>query len=267
MKQNGKSRPPAVAGRFYPSGQEELQRAVEELMRSAPAAEGTIPKALIAPHAGYAYSGPIAASAYSTLRAARKVIERVVLIGPSHFVRFNGIAASSATAFETPLGSVPVDSRALAAISPMCHFSIYDAAHAREHALEVQLPFLQVVLEKFSIVPLVVGDAEPEEVGTALEALWGGRETVIIVSSDLSHYYDSAAARRLDEATARAIERLDPDSIPEDGACGRLPICGLLQAAQTHSLLVQTLDLRNSGDTSGPRHQVVGYGAFGFFPQ
>lgn len=260
-----KVRPAAVAGRFYPGGREELKKTVEELMASAPAYDGPAPKALIAPHAGYVYSGPIAASAYITLSGVRNSIQRVVLIGPSHFVRVDGIAASSASAFETPLGSVPVDSQAFGAISPMRHFSVCDAAHTREHALEVHLPFLQLALERFSIVPVVVGDAAPGEVGTALEALWGGPETLIIVSSDLSHYYDSAAARRLDETTARAIERLDPDSIPEDGACGRLPICGLLHAAQKHSVRVQTLDLRNSGDTSGPRHQVVGYGAFGFF--
>jgi len=265
MKQNGRVRPAAVAGRFYPGNPAELRSTVEQLLASARTEQRPAPKALIAPHAGYVYSGPIAASAYVTLESARTLIRRVVLIGPSHFVRFDGVAGSSASAFATPLGDVPVDAQALGAISPLCRFSTCDPAHAREHALEVQLPFLQVVLDDFTTVPLVVGDATPGEVAEVLEALWGGPETLVVVSSDLSHYYDSSAARRLDASTAKAIEHLAPDQIAEEGACGRLPICGLLQTARKHSLRVRTLDLRNSGDTSGPRHQVVGYGAFGFY--
>lgn len=264
MKAEGKVRPAAVAGRFYPGEPGELRSTVASWLGEPPARARPAPKALIAPHAGFPYSGPIAASAYQTLAGARDTVRRVVLIGPSHFVRFEGVAASSASAFETPLGRVTVDSTAFAAISPMCHVEINDAAHAREHALEVHLPFLQVVLPQFHLVPLVVGIATVEEVSAVLEALYDGAETLLVVSSDLSHYYDSATARRLDSQTAGAIEKLNPDGIAEEGACGRLPICGLLRVARKHSLRPRTLDLRNSGDTSGPRHQVVGYGAFAF---
>ncbi len=259
-----KVRPAAVAGRFYPADPAELRRLVSSLLSAVPGAAAPAPKALIAPHAGYAYSGPVAASAFSRLAPAVDVLRRVVLIGPSHFVDFSGIAASSATRFQTPLGSVAVDTSAFSAVSDQAHFIINDQAHAHEHALETHLPFLQVVLRDFAIVPLVVGTATDTEVHEIIEALWGGPETVVVVSSDLSHYYDAQTARRLDQATAQAIESLSPEAIGEDRACGRLPIRGLLRAGRRHSLRVRTLDLRNSGDTAGPRHQVVGYGAFSF---
>ena len=223
------------------------------------------PKALISPHAGYLFSGPIAASAYARLVPLRDTVRRVVVIGPSHYALFAGLAATGAQAFATPLGAVPVDTAAIREIcSRWPQVKVLEAAHAREHSLEVQLPFLQVVLADFKIVPLLAGDADDEEVAEVIESLWGGDETRFIISSDLSHYHDYAAARELDAATARAIEDLRPRDIGADQACGRLPIAGLLRAARRHGLHAGILDVRNSGDTAGSRDQVVGYGAFIF---
>jgi len=257
-------RPAAVAGQFYPHDPEELRRWVKLLLGSAAAGAGPAPKALIVPHAGYMFSGPIAASAYARLAAARDTIKRVVLAGPAHRAAFDGLATVSVSAFATPLGVVPVDAAALRQLASLPEVSVNDKAHAREHALEVQLPFLQTVLRDFTLVPLVVGHAESEAVCRVLEALWGGPETCIIISSDLSHYCVPEVAQQMDKATAAAIEALSPEAISEDGACGRWPICGLLQAARSRRLLARTLDLRNSGDTGGPRERVVGYGAFAF---
>lgn len=220
------------------------------------------PKAIIVPHAGYIYSGCIAASAYAALAHERALVRRMVLLGPAHFVPFRGIAAPEAVGFATPLGVVPVDSEAIQSITAKGLVATYDKAHKSDHSLEVQLPFLQLVLEQFAIVPLLVGEATPEEVATVIEHLWGGPETRFVISSDLSHYLDWAAAQKLDQATAAAIEALEPQRIGEHQACGRIPLCGLLQAASAHHLRARTLDLRSSGDTSGPRDKVVGYGSF-----
>src|SRR5271157_2688654 len=258
------TRPPAVAGHFYPDDPGELRRLVGALLANAPPATGPAPKALIAPHAGYVFSGPIAASAYAQLAPARDIVKRIILLGPAHRVGFSGLATVSVAAFATPLGPVPVDAPALAQAESFPQVSVLDSAHAREHALEVQLPFLQAVLHDFALAPFLAGNAEPEEISQVLEALWGGPETRIVVSSDLSHYQPPAIARRQDRATATAIEALAPDDIGEDDACGRGPIRGLLRAARHRGLTARTLDLRNSGDTGGPRHEVVGYGAFAF---
>lgn len=256
-------RPPAVAGMFYPDDPDVLREQVLDLLRAAPAA-GPPPKAVIVPHAGYIYSGPIAASAYVRIAKAHADIRRVVLLGPAHRVAFNGIAASSAAAFTTPLGSVPVDQKALRLIDDLPQVRVFDTAHAAEHSLEVQLPFLQLALDDFTLVPLVVGDATPEQVDEVLERLWGGAETLIVISSDLSHYHDYDSARRLDQATSRAIEALREQDIGHDHACGRIPVNGLLQTARHHGLRARTVDLRNSGDTAGGRDRVVGYGAYVF---
>jgi AmmeMemoRadiSam system protein B len=192
------------------------------------------------------------------------VITRVILLGPSHFVPVQGLAASSAGAFATPLGDVPVDREGVRAACSVAGVSILDEAHAQEHSLEVQLPFLQLVLTHFSIVPLVVGEARPEEVAAVVHALWGGPETRFVVSSDLSHYLDSDTARRLDRAAADAIEALDENALSDDHACGHAPVRGYLRAGRSHGLRARAVDLRNSGDTAGPRNQVVGYGAFVF---
>ncbi len=257
------SRPPAVAGLFYPEDADTLRREVVSLMADAEDDGGPPPKALIAPHAGYIYSGAVAASAYARIRKPA-TIRRVALLGPNHRWPLRGIAYCSAQAFTTPLGEIPVDLAALAMISTLPGVQQVDAAFDGEHCLEVQLPFLQVRLCDFHIVPLLVGEAQATAVASVLERLWGGPETLIVISSDLSHYLDYDSARHLDARTAGAICALDAASIAPTQACGLRPISGLLSAARTHGLVAQMLDLRNSGDTAGPHDRVVGYGAFAF---
>jgi len=257
-------RPPAVAGQFYPADPEELRSEVKNFIAAAKPSADKIPKAIIAPHAGYMYSGPIAGSAYACLARGRDRIRRIVLLGPSHFVAFCGLAASSATVFRSPLGPVPVDEEALARVRALPQVTTHDGAHQDEHSLEVHLPFLQEALREFKLVPLVVGDAAPEEVGGVLNELWDGGDTGIVISSDLSHYHDYETARQIDRETARMIETLSWKELGSHRACGCQPICGLLSAAQPRGLRCRTVDLRNSGDTAGGRDRVVGYGAFIF---
>jgi AmmeMemoRadiSam system protein B len=259
-------RPPAVAGQFYPDRPAELRRTIERFFNGVQPDEAAAPKAIIAPHAGYDYSGPIAASAHARFAPARDVIRRVVLIGPSHHAAFPGLAASGCEAFATPLGLVPVDLEVIRQICSLPQVAILDGAHVHEHSLEVQLPFLQVVLTDFKIVPLVVGEATEQQVAGVIDVLWAGPETRFVISSDLSHYHDYADAQELDSLTSRAIEQLRPQDIAEEHACGRIPIRGLLHSARRHGLRARLVDLRNSGDTAGPRHEVVGYGAFVFQP-
>jgi len=257
------ARHPAVAGQFYPGDPAVLERMVSELLEQVPGSSSRpVPKAIIVPHAGYIYSGPVAASAYAGLLPARDRIHRVVLLGPSHYVYLQGLAASSADRFLTPLGQVPVDLSLREQVLALPQVEINDAAHLREHSLEVQLPFLQQVLDRFTLLPLVVGEATPEAVAEVIETAWGGDETLVVVSSDLSHYHDYRTAQVMDRATTAAIERLDLRPIDPDHACGCRPVAGLLEAARRKGLAVTTLDLRNSGDTAGPRDQVVGYGAY-----
>jgi AmmeMemoRadiSam system protein B len=223
-----------------------------------------VPKALIAPHAGYVYSGPIAGTAYALLAGRTTGVDRVVLLGPAHRVRVQGLAASSAEAFATPLGSVPLDRAAHAELLARRAVQVMDTAHAAEHSLEVHLPFLQRIIPRFSLVPLAVGAATADEVAAVLDSLWGGSETLIVISTDLSHYYDYATARELDAATCTAITALDPSLLDHDSACGRNPVSGLLVVAKRRGLRPYLLDLRNSGDTAGPRDEVVGYASFAF---
>ena len=258
-------RPPAVAGMFYPENPNVLKDMIEQdLAQANPASDISVPKVLIVPHAGYIYSGPIAASAFALLEPYRQLIKRVVIIGPSHRVGFNGVAISSADAFDTPLGAIPIDKRAQAKISEIAGVHIIDEAHAAEHSLEVQLPFLQTMLDKFSIVPIVAGDARPQLVASIIETLWGGSETLIIISSDLSHFHQYQTAQQLDQITSQAILNLDVDTIDSQHACGCMGIRGLLTFAQRHPLEARVLDLRNSGDTAGSKDGVVGYGAYLF---
>lgn len=261
-------RPPAVAGQFYPADPERLEAQVERYLTAANAPEDCLDpplvKAIIAPHAGYVYSGPIAASAYVHLACSDVPIRRFILIGPAHFAPVRGLATSSAAAFDTPLGRVPVDEAARELILSLPQVSVSDSAHAPEHCLEVQLPFLQALFPDFTFVPLLVGDTAPDKVAEVLERLWGGPETRIVVSSDLSHYYANETARLLDRETAAAIVALEPDALREDAACGREAIAGLLVEAQRHAMTAAALDLRHSGDTGGPPDRVVGYGAFTF---
>ncbi|MFQ6018372.1 MAG: AmmeMemoRadiSam system protein B [Kiloniellaceae bacterium] len=258
-------RPPAVAGSFYPDEPAILEAVVADFLAEACGMPGRqSPKAIIAPHAGYIYSGPVAAQAYAALAPAAGDITRVVLIGPAHFVWVSGIAAPGVEAFESPLGRVPLDRPAIAGIADLPQVVITDTPHGDEHSLEVQLPFLQTVLGDFALVPLAVGNAEPAEVAQVLERLWGGAETLIVVSSDLSHYHTYEAAKRRDAETAAAIESLDGGRLGPEDACGCLPICGLLATAARRGLSVERLDLRSSGDTAGPKDRVVGYGAWAF---
>jgi hypothetical protein len=258
-------RPAAVAGMFYPQDRDTLARDVRALLSAAPASvnlPGPL-KALIVPHAGYIYSGAVAASAYALLRPVRDVIRRVVLLGPVHRVPVHGLALPGAQAFETPLGSVPVDRDAVKRIQGMRQVTTSAAAHAREHSLEVQLPFLQQTLGTFTLIPLAVGDATPQDVAEVLDQLWGGPETLIVVSSDLSHFLPYEQARRTDAATCEAIGALR-DFVTHEQACGGTAVNGLMLAARQHHLGAQLLDLRNSGDTAGDRSRVVGYAAFAF---
>lgn len=257
---------PAVAGQFYPDDGDELRQTVINLLAQAkPAHDWPCPKALIVPHAGYVYSGAVAASAYVQIQPWRDQITRVVLLGPAHRVGFQGLAIPSAEGFLTPLGKVSVDHQALALLSELGQVHTLDQAHALEHSLEVQLPFLQQLLGEFRLVPLVVGDAGVTEVSEVLERLWGGAETLIVISTDLSHYLDYASAVQRDAVSSAAIERLDGDAIGYEDACGRNPLRGLLYLAKQRQMQIQTLDLRNSGDTAGPRGRVVGYGAYALF--
>ena len=255
----------AVAGMFYPGNPRELSTMVESYLAEAETSAGQIPKAIIAPHAGYVYSGAVAATAYARVRPAGRTITRVVLLGPCHRVPVRGLAVSGADAFRTPLGDIPVDKEAVARILDLPQVQVFDATHVQEHSLEVHLPFLQEILDDFGLVPLVAGDASPEEVAQVMDVLWGGPETLIVVSSDLSHFLDYDTARKLDRATCQAIERMDPGRIGREMACGRIPVSGLLTTAKRKGMRVETVDLRNSGDTAGGKDRVVGYGSWLFF--
>ena len=256
-------RPPAVASLFYPGDARALAEEVSSYLdrtQEAPLAPG-FPKALIVPHAGFIYSGPVAASAYDRLRPARGIVRRVVILGPCHRVPVHGLALPRAKAFDTPLGRIPLDEETLASIRSMPQVVESAATHAEEHALEVQLPFLQRVLGEFSLVPLVVGDAAPEKVAEVLERLWGGIETLIVISSDLSHYHSYEVAREIDDATVQAILGFDA-GICHEQACGATPVAGMLIAARRKGLAPKLLDCRNSGDTAGEKDRVVGYASF-----
>lgn len=262
------TRPPAVAGSFYPADPAELVLTVDELLADVsnkPAAAA--PKVLIVPHAGYVYSGPVAASAYAHLQQAVRAVHRVVLLGPVHRVPIRGLALPEAQALATPLGVIPVDADAVRAIAHLPQVGVSAAAHALEHSLEVQLPFLQRRLGDFSVVPLAVGSATPAEVAEVIDALWGGAETLIVISSDLSHYLPYAVARDVDGETAQQILALGPDTLTHEQACGATPVNGLLAVARRRRLRPALLDLRSSGDTAGPRDQVVGYSAFAFYEE
>ena len=257
-------RPAAVAGMFYPEARAALGSTVRtHLAKAAPSAgdKAELPKALIAPHAGYVYSGPVAASAYARIAAGREIIRRVVLLGPAHRVPIRGLALPVAQAFATPLGNVEIDAAAASDAHALAQVRTSEAAHALEHALEVQLPFLQLLLEEFRIVPFVVGDATAAEVAAVIDRLWGGPETLIVVSSDLSHYHPHAEARALDQRTSKDILAL-ASSLDHEQACGATPINGFALCARRRGLTAELLDLRNSGDTAGDKSRVVGYAAF-----
>lgn len=255
-------RPPAVAGRFYPGVAAELDAVVNRLLAGVRSLATSSPKGVIAPHAGYVYSGPIAATAYASLRARATQIQTVVLLGPAHRVHLDGLALPAADRFATPLGEIEIDPALAASVLELPQVIRSEQAHALEHSLEVHLPFLQRLIPAFTLLPLLVGDASPTAVAEVLERVWGGPETLIVVSSDLSHYHDYAEAQRLDQATAAWIASTRTPGLDPRRACGARCIDGLLEYGRRHPLALDLLDLRNSGDTAGPRDQVVGYAAF-----
>ncbi|HET7921803.1 MAG TPA: AmmeMemoRadiSam system protein B [Gammaproteobacteria bacterium] len=255
-----KLRPAAVAGLFYPGEAASLRRAVLELLQHNPA-DGPAPRAVIAPHAAYVYSGPVAARAYNRVRTHAPGVRRVVLLGPAHRVALRGMALPDCKGFVTPLGEIPLDLELTERLRGLPGVALSDEAHAQEHSLEVQLPFLQSVLDEFMLVPLVVGHCASELVAALLDQVWDARDTLIVISSDLSHYHPYAVAQQLDWNTAERIEALDLP-LSGDEACGAHPLNGLLQLARHRHSRVERLDLRNSGDTAGPRDRVVGYGAW-----
>jgi MEMO1 family protein len=255
------NREPAVAGIFYPANPQQLRLMLNKYLQGVLKDEKA-PKAIIVPHAGYIYSGSIAASAYARLVKAKDQITRVIIIGPSHRVGFRGLAISRANFFTTPLGDIPVDQTALETIAQFPFVEYVEQAHTFEHSLEVQLPFLQETLTDFKIVPIVAGEATPEQVAQVIDALWGGDETLIVISSDLSHYHDYATAKKLDKLTSERIEKRQYELIDSDCACGKVAVNGLLKLAREKSLSIKTIDLRNSGDTAGDKFRVVGYGAY-----
>ena len=255
-------RQPAVAGMFYPADPRQLAQDVQQLLAEA-RPHDLIPKALIVPHAGYIYSGAIAATAYATLRPIAARIRRVVLLGPAHRVAVRGLALPGADAFDTPLGRIALDAGAARAVAGLPQVTVSSQAHVLEHSLEVQLPFLQSVLGDFTLLPLAVGMATPEKVAEVLERLWGGEETLIVISSDLSHFLPYAAARRVDRETVQTILKLGPP-IDHEQACGGTPVNGLIIAARHHGLTPHLLDQRNSGDTAGSHDRVVGYASIAF---
>ncbi len=261
-------RPPAVSGAFYPGDRAALAALVDVLLAdaasdAAPDAAGdAAPKALVVPHAGYRYSGPIAATAYARLGGG-EAIQRVVVLGPAHTMPLEGLAVSAADAWDTPLGSVPIDDELRARVVELGEVVVDDGPHAREHSIEVQVPFLQRTLGRdFTLLPVVVGRTSPDTTAALLSSVWGGRETLIVVSSDLSHYESHEKACELDRATADSIVALDATSIGSLDACGAHPLRGLITAARDHGLAPALLDLRTSADTAGDRSRVVGYGAF-----
>lgn len=256
-----KVRRSAVAGSFYPGDADALNDMVIGLLAGARAAPKGRVRAVVAPHAGYIYSGSTAAEAFAALKPLKGQIERLVVIGPAHFVSLSGIAVPSVEAFQTPLGEMPLDRPAIDGLLDLPQVVVDDKVHAPEHALEVELPFLQTVLGDLPLVPLVVGSARAQEVAEVLERLWD-EKTLIVVSSDLSHYHDYETARGLDAATAAAVERCDEAAIGFEDACGALGLRGLLIEAERRGLAVERLALRNSGDTAGDRRRVVGYGAW-----
>lgn len=255
-------RPPAVAGMFYPAEPGQLAQDVRQFLREASPPD-LVPKALIVPHAGYIYSGAVAASAYISLAPIASRIRRVVLLGPTHRVAVRGLALPDVEAFDTPLGRVMLDAAAARAIASLPQVTLNTLAHEFEHSLEVQLPFLQSVLDDFTLLPLAVGMASPEEVAEVLEAVWGGDETLIVISSDLSHFLPYSVAQHVDNGTVKSILKLQ-QPLTHEQACGGTPINGLIIAARRHHLTPHLLDVRNSGDTAGSKDRVVGYSAFAF---
>lgn len=259
-------RPAVNAGKFYPADPEFLGKVLDGYLQAEDVGPELpqIPKAVIVPHSGYIYSGAIAGAAFRAWRGAEG-IERVVLMGPSHTYDFSGFALPDTSVFLTPLGEVEVDARAVRELKRLSFVRVFEAAHEPEHSLEVELPFLQKLFGEVQIIPLITGTVSAEQVVQALDFIWGGNETVIVVSSDLSHYHDYATAQRSDAVTARMIESFDYMQLTADQACGCEAIRGFLKTGLRREMRCETRDLRNSGDTAGMEAEVIGFGAFQFF--
>lgn len=255
-------RPAAVAGMFYSDDPDQLRSDISDYLQQANTASDFTPKAIIAPHAGYIYSGPIAASAYKLLQPAKHLIKQVILLGPSHHIAFRGIATPDADYFSTPLGKIKINRTLCKQAESLDFVQKNTAAHAQEHSLEVQLPFLQNILDDFELTPLVVGDCNAQDVAYLLDLLWGNNDTLVVISSDLSHYHNYSSAKQIDQKTSLAIENCQAEKISYEDACGRSPLNGLLTLAKQKHLNINTVDLRNSGDTAGDKERVVGYGAY-----
>lgn len=256
-------RPAAVAGLFYPDEPAALDRQINELMDNAePARDERPPRALVVPHAGYPYSGPVAAQAYAHIEPWRDQYQRVLLLGPSHRVPLRGMALSNADEFTTPLGDVPIDTDECEALLEYSGVHGMDAAHAMEHSLEVQLPFLQRLIGDFRLIPLAVGDAPPGEVARVIERYWDDPATLVVISTDLSHFLTLEQARALDDRTRQAIEQRDHRAIGDDQACGRYPLRGLLKVLKEQDAGIETLAMGTSADATGDSSRVVGYGAW-----
>jgi len=255
-------RQPAVAGLFYPADKQTLTDDIQSYLKPVTSTYKSAPKAIVVPHAGYIYSAPIAASAYKQLIPFKDKINRVVLLGPSHRVGFAGLAVPESDFFRTPLGDIPIDHEGIQQLADLPQVIVSEQAHRDEHSLEVQLPFLQEILPEFSLIPLVVGDAERHEVAEVIKRFWGNEHTLIVISTDLSHYHSYNEAKRIDQQTSNSIEHIKPDLIGYDDACGRNGLNGMLTVADEKNLSVDILDLRNSGDTAGDKDRVVGYGAY-----
>lgn len=264
-------RPPAIAGTFYPKDPAGLYETVRGFLAQAephsgaPQLETPAPKAIIAPHAGYVYSGACAGKAYARLKPLGETVTRIVLLGPCHRIAVRGLATSSADYWETPLGAMPLDRAALDGLADLPQVVTHDATHQREHSLEVHLPFLQVCFPKAHLVPFAVGEASADEVAEVLTRLWGGAETRIVISTDLSHFLDYETCSALDRKTAEAVERLDHGAIGRDQACGRVPMSGLLHLAHARGMRIERVGLLNSGDTAGDKARVVGYGSWALY--
>ena len=266
MKTTKQIRPAAVSGMFYPDDPTELTDQISAFLNEASYDLLAIPKVLIVPHAGMVYSGSIAASAYRSLLQYRHVIRKVILLGPAHRTYIKGLGLPTVDQFQTSLGEINLDTKTIKNLVkkfPQVRFS--DEAHADEHSLEVQMPFLQEVLGSFRLIPFVVGEASQKEVADVIHHLWGGEECLIVISTDLSHFHAYDRAVELDRITAEQIELFRGDKLWDHAACGRIPLSGLLQVAKEKWMSIQRFDLRNSGDTSGRKDQVVGYGAWGLF--
>lgn len=266
MRETKQIRAAAVAGMFYPGDTSALQEQIQAFIREKPNALSQAPKALIVPHAGTIYSGSIAATAYRSLLQYRHTIRKVILLGPAHRIHLNGLALPSVDQFETPLGKVDLDGKTIQKlVNDFQQVSFSDEAHSDEHSLEVQLPFLQEVLSNFKLIPFVVGDANKHDIAEVIAHLWGGADCLVVISTDLSHFYPYSEAVKLDTNTAQTIESFQGEHLGDQAACGRIPLGGLLHVALEKGMRIKRLDLRNSGDTAGSKDQVVGYGSWALF--